>query len=111
MAVTSFPEGSYLELIAIHSDADPKALAAHAWAKQMQENAGPCAWAARVKDMAAEVKRLRDAGVTVAEPVRSGRVRPDGVKLDWEAAQIGPEPNSTFLPFPYGQKSHAISLW
>jgi hypothetical protein len=66
----------------------------------MQENAGPCAWAATVKDMTAEVKSLRDGGVTVAEPV----------KLAWEVAQIGPEPNGTFFPFPYGQKSHAISL-
>src|SRR5579859_3965274 len=99
MAVTSFPDGSYLELIAIQSAADPTALAAHPWAKQMQENGGPCAWAVRAKDMTAEIKRLRDAGVTVSEPARNGRVRPDGVKLDWETANVGPEPNGTFFPF------------
>ena len=31
MALTSFPDGSYLELIAIQPNADPKALAAHYW--------------------------------------------------------------------------------
>jgi len=31
--------------------------------------------------------------------VRSGRERPDGVRLDWEAARVGAEPNGTFFPF------------
>jgi hypothetical protein len=35
MALTSFPDGSYLELIAPQANADAKALAAHVWAKQM----------------------------------------------------------------------------
>src|SRR5581483_12479341 len=52
MALTSFPDGSYLELIAIQPQADPKAVAAHSWSRQLRGNAGPTAWAARVKDMA-----------------------------------------------------------
>ncbi len=99
MALTSFPDGSYLELIAIQANADPSALAAHYWSKQLQGNAGPTAWAVRPKDIAAEVKRLAAAGVTVKEPARSGRERPDGTRLDWEAAQVGAEPNGTFFPF------------
>src|SRR6202451_2148440 len=62
MALVSFPDGSYLELIALQPNADPKAVAAHVWSKQMAENAGPCCWAARVKDMDAEVKRLQSVG-------------------------------------------------
>ncbi|MGH9647203.1 MAG: VOC family protein, partial [Bryobacteraceae bacterium] len=31
MALTSFPDGSYLELIAIQPNADPAAVAAHYW--------------------------------------------------------------------------------
>ena len=31
MALASFPDGSYLELIAIQPKADPAALAAHYW--------------------------------------------------------------------------------
>ncbi len=93
MALASFPDGSYLELIAIQPQADPKAVAAHPWSKLLEGNAGPCAWAVRPADMAAEVKRLH-----AAQPIRNGRSRPDGVKLEWETAQVG-SGNGTFFPF------------
>ncbi len=99
MALTSFPDGSYLELIALQPDADASAVAAHEWAKQMQHNAGPCAWAVHVKDLAAEAGRLQNAGIEVGAPARSGRSRPDGIRLDWETARVGREPNGTFFPF------------
>ena len=99
MAATSFPDGSYLELIAIPNGADPKAVAAHYWSEQMQGDAGPCAWAIRSKDLAADVARLKKTGVIVTEPARSGRERPDGLRLDWETANVGSEPNGTFFPF------------
>ena len=99
MALTSFPDGSYLELIAPQSNADPKALAGHVWAKQMEGNAGPCAWAVRSSNIESEIKRLKDAGVPVGSPEHSGRVRPDGTRLEWEVAQIGEEPRGTFFPF------------
>ena len=99
MALTSFPDGSYLELIAIAPNADAKAVAAHVWAARMEHDAGPCAWAVRMKDVAAEVQRLRTAGIAVSEPVRSGRTRTDGTRLDWETAQVGDEPSGTFFPF------------
>jgi hypothetical protein len=99
MALISFPDGSYLELIAPQPSADPKALATHIWSRQMTENAGPCAWAIRVSDLDSEVKRLRAAGVAVSAPVRGGRERPDGKRLEWETAQIGDEPRGTFFPF------------
>ena len=99
MALTSFPDGSYLELIALQDQPDAKAVAAHYWSKQIQGNAGPAAWAVRAKNMAVEVERLRAAGIVVSEPVRSGRARPDGTQLAWEAAQVGKEPNGTFFPF------------
>jgi hypothetical protein len=99
MALVSFQDGSYLELIAIQPNADPKAVAAHVWANQMQHDAGPSAWATRPQNFEAEVKRLRAAGITVNDPARSGRSRPDGKRLEWETAQVGPEPNGTFFPF------------
>jgi len=99
MALTSFPDGSYLELIALQPDADPKAVAGHEWAAQIRNDAGPCAWAVRVKDLAAEVARLQKAGVEVGAPARNGRARPDGTRLDWETARVGREPNGTFFPF------------
>jgi catechol 2,3-dioxygenase-like lactoylglutathione lyase family enzyme len=99
MALTSFPDGSYLELMGIQPNADPQAVKGHYWSKQLQGDAGPTAWAVRPKDIAAEVKRLQAAGVTVSEPERSGRARPDGVRLEWEASRVGAEPNGTFFPF------------
>jgi hypothetical protein len=99
MALLSFSDGSYLELIAPVEDADAKALAAHVWTKQMTENAGPCAWAVQSSDLDSEEKRLRAAGVAVSPPVHSGRQRPDGKHLEWETAQIGEEPRGTFFPF------------
>ena len=99
MAITSFPDGSYLELIALQPDADPTAVAAHYWSNEMQHNSGPCAWAIRPKDMPAEIARLRAAGVSVGDVSRSGRKRPDGKRLEWETADIGTEPNGTFFPF------------
>jgi hypothetical protein len=98
MALTSFPDGSYLELIAIQPNADPTAVAAHYWSKHMQNDAGPSAWAVRPADFDFEVKRLQARNLAV-RPARSGRARPDGVRLDWEAASVGPGPNGTSFPF------------
>src|SRR5437588_9487530 len=58
MALTSFPDGSYLELIAIQKEADPAAVAKHEWRKFLESNAGPCAWAVRPADLGAEIERL-----------------------------------------------------
>jgi len=98
MALTSFPDGSYLELIALQDKPDAKAVARHYWSKQIQEDAGPSAWAVRAKDFAAEVSRLRMAGIAVT-PQRSGRERPDGTRLEWEASPVGEGPNGVFFPF------------
>jgi len=98
MSLVSFPDGSYLELIAIQPNADPRAVAAHEWHKFLEGNAGPTSWAVRPADFPAEVERLRGTGVTVSEPKPNGRKRPDGVELKWETAQVGPT-NGTFFPF------------
>ena len=99
MALMSFPDGSYLELIAPLANADKQALEVYVWGKRMTEDAGPCAWAVRTPDLANEVKRLQTAGVSVKPQVRSGRERPDGKRLEWEMVQIGEEPRGTFFPF------------
>lgn len=98
MALTSFPDGSYLELIAIQPGAQPAAVAASPWHRCMGGNAGPCGWAVRPADIGAEAERLRKAGVTVTTPAKNGRRRPDGVQLDWETAQVGTG-NGDLFPF------------
>ena len=99
MALVSFPDGSYLELMGIQPKADAAAVAGHVWVKFLKENAGPCAWAMREKDLAAEVSRLKAAGIAVSAPVSSGRTRPDGVRLDWETSDVGGDTRGTFFPF------------
>jgi hypothetical protein len=86
MALTSFPDGSYLEVMGIQPDADPAAVRAHVWKKFLEGDAGPCAWAVR-----------RDS-LTGYTAVRSGRKRPDGVELKWETAQVG-SGQGNFFPF------------
>jgi Glyoxalase-like domain len=98
MALTSFPDGSYLELIAIQPHADPAALKATPWHRCLVTDAGPCGWAVRPDDLAAETDRLRKAGVSVTPAAKNGRRRPDGVQLDWETAQVGTG-NGDFFPF------------
>lgn len=98
MAIASFPDGSYLELIALQPAGDPASMQAHDWVRYLQGNAGPCAWAVQVPDVDAQAELLRTAGVSVREKKHSGRNRPDGVRLDWETVQIGPG-NGTFFPF------------
>jgi hypothetical protein len=99
MAIASFPDGSYLELIALQTNPDQKALTEHYWSEQMLGDAGPTGWAVRSKDVAAEAARLKSIPVVVGPPTHSGRVRPDGTRLDWETARVGIEPNGTFFPF------------
>ena len=99
MALSSFPDGSYLELMGLQAKADPRQVEEHAWGKFLKGDSGPCAWAVREKDMAAEIKRLQAAGITVGAPEHSGRARPDGVKLEWETSNVGAEARGTFFPF------------
>ncbi|HLK47045.1 MAG TPA: VOC family protein [Bryobacteraceae bacterium] len=98
MALTSFPDGSYLELIAIRPHADPAAVAANQWHGCLESNGGPCGWATRPADIEGEAARLRAAGLAVTPLMKSGRKRPDGVQLEWETAQVG-SGNGNFFPF------------
>ena len=99
MALVSFPDGSYLELMGIPPAADAQAVASHVWGKFLKEDAGPTAWAMRTKDLAAEVARLKASGVPVGMPSSSGRQRPDGVRLEWETSDVGAGIRGTFFPF------------
>jgi len=99
MALISFADGSYLELMAIQPGADPKLVAEHVWSRFLSGDAGPCAWAVREPDLAAEVHRLEAAGVHVSAPAKSGRERPDGVRLEWQTSDVGPGVRGTFFPF------------
>ncbi len=95
MALASFSDGSYLELIAPQVGAD---VSSHYWGPFMKANAGPCAWAIRSNDIAGDAARLKGVGVEV-RTAKNGRVRPDGVDLKWETADAGPGSPGSFFPF------------
>lgn len=99
MALASFPDGSYFELMGIQQQADPAAVAAHTWSRFLRGNGGPCAFALRVADVNAEIQRLLANGIHVGKAEKSGRTRPDGVALSWETADIGSGPRGSFFPF------------
>ena len=99
MALVSFPDGSYLELMGLQSGAEARLVDEHVWAKYLKGDAGPCAWAVRERDIHAEMERLRAAGIPVSPPVQSGRERPDGTHLAWQTSDIGTGPRGTFFPF------------
>jgi hypothetical protein len=97
MALMSFPDGSYLELIAW---TDPSAShPGQSWAGFMDSQGGPCAWAIAVDDIGHETARLKAAGIPAGDPAHSGRRRTDGVRLEWEMAGAGPGDRGSLLPF------------
>lgn len=99
MALISFPDGSYLELMGIQPKADPAAVAAHVWSKFLRNNAGPCAFALRANDINAEIAQLKTGGIHVGTPEASGRTRPDGVRISWETVDAGTGPRGSLFPF------------
>jgi hypothetical protein len=46
-----------------------------------------------------DLDRLKRAGITVNEPKRGSRKRPDGMSLEWMTAQVGPGTPGSVLPF------------
>ena len=99
MAAASFPDGSYLEAIALQHGAKPEAVEKHEWARFLKTAGMPAAWALRAGDLGAEIARFRGAGLDLSAPVRAGRKRPDGVQLEWETVDLGAETRGTFFPF------------
>ena len=71
----------------------------HPWASFLTGNAGPCAWAVCTGDLDSEVRNLRSAGIEVSPPVANGRLRPDGVRLEWKIATPGAGAPGSFFPF------------
>ena len=99
MALVSFPDGSYLELMGIQAKPDPAAVDAHDWSAFLKNNAGPCAFAVRVTDLSAEIRRLKSAGIAMGTTETAGRTRPDGTKLVWQTVNVGTGRRGSLFPF------------
>jgi hypothetical protein len=99
MDLLTFPDGSYIELIAPVSSMGDASGITSGWSKLMEGNAGPGAWAVRTDNIHAEAVRLRSMGIEVRGPEAGSRHRPDGARLEWETAIVGPGPAGSVLPF------------
>ncbi len=95
MAIVSFADGSYLELI---STIEPAATSSW-WNRAIAEDAGPCAWALSVDDVAAEAGRCAALGVAVGGPIAMSRALPDGRVAEWSLAHLGEGEPGSRLPF------------
>jgi len=99
MDLLTFPDGSYVELIAPFASLAGAGGMMSGWVKLMEGDAGSGAWAVRSTDIHAETSRLRSAGVEVRGPEVGGRQRTDGTQLEWETAMVGPGSAGSVLPF------------
>ena len=92
-ALVAFADGAYLELIAF-----TRPDATHRWHRHTPAGPGIIDFALLPTDPAADIAGARARGVALAGPVAGGRLRPDGVRLEW---QLG-LPESPALPFLCG---------
>ncbi len=96
MALLGFDDGSYIELMSTIS-AEQQNIPI--WKEHIVRDGGPCGWAARCDDVAAELKRLAAAGLAVQGPFPGSRQAPDGKTAAWSLGFIGDQPPGAVLPF------------
>lgn len=96
MSLLGFDDGSYIELI---SFIEPGEYETAFWGAHIAGDAGPCAWAAQVDDVAGEAARQAALGVTVDGPHAYTRQRPDGELIEWDLAFPGDKSAGATLPF------------
>lgn len=95
MSLVSFDDGSYVELISVARPGQP----APWWNEHIVHEGGPCAWAVRVGDVAAEAERLARRGITVSDVAHMERSRPDGQLVAWDLAFPGDLGKGAMFPF------------
>jgi hypothetical protein len=96
MALLGFPDESYVELIA---PIKPGATEGSKWATFMGGDAATCAWAVGTNVLLQNVDQLKKAGISVTEPQRGSRKRPDNMSVEWMTVDVGPGTPGSFLPF------------
>ncbi|GIV89972.1 MAG: hypothetical protein KatS3mg055_2490 [Chloroflexus sp.] len=92
-ALISFPDGTYLELIAFRRPAPE-----HRWWRHVAAGPGLIDFALLPINTTIAVAMAADRGLMMNGPVHGGRIRPDGISLAWETAW----PPSPDLPFLCG---------
>jgi hypothetical protein len=96
MAILGFDDGSYIELLA---PAKAGSAEGSVWAKFTSVDAVTCAWAVGTNVLLQQVDQLKKAGIPVNAPERGSRKRPDGMSVEWMAADVGTGTPGATLPF------------
>jgi hypothetical protein len=97
MALLGLVDGSYIELISSVAKENQEA---HAfWGAHIAAGGGPCAWAVRADDVAAEAARVAALGIPAKGPVYYSRRRPDHAVVEWDMAFLGDLGAGAILPF------------
>jgi catechol 2,3-dioxygenase-like lactoylglutathione lyase family enzyme len=97
-ALILLADGTYLELLAPVEPRfldDEDALAAPNFLFALVDGEGAVGLALTTDDLTSAVTAMRQRSVNVADPRIGGRMRPDGVRLEWRSAMLG----RTVLPF------------
>jgi Glyoxalase-like domain len=92
-ALVAFADGAYLELIAFKRPND-----LYRWWDVAQAGGGFIDFCMAADDLGAAIEAFRAAQVRMSDPVSGSRVRPDGYRLSWLAAQP-PKPFMFQAPF------------
>jgi catechol 2,3-dioxygenase-like lactoylglutathione lyase family enzyme len=93
-ALIPFADGSYIELIAFRPGI---AAPDHRWWQAASAGGGLTDWALGMNGLIARVQDLREAGLPFGEPRDGGRLRPDGVRLEWKVVEPAPGQGLPFL--------------
>lgn len=96
-ALLSLGAGHYLEIVA-PDPAQPESKQGEPAEMAKLEAPLMGGWAVTSKDLAADLARIRAAGLEIAGPFPGGRDRPDGRKLSWQTA-FASGPLAANLPF------------
>lgn len=81
VALVAFADRTYLQLMAFE-----RAAPTHRWWDAKQRGGGFIAFCLHTTTLAEDLAALRRAGAPLRDPVRGGRVRPDGYELAWTTA-------------------------
>jgi catechol 2,3-dioxygenase-like lactoylglutathione lyase family enzyme len=77
-ALISLADGSYIEIIAFYREAID-----HRWWGALLKGERLVDYCMQTDDLRGDTEKLRDAGVTINDPVPWSRTRPDGYELKW----------------------------
>lgn len=91
-ALVSFSDGAYLELVAFKRPPPPD----HLFARGVAQGDGIITYALLPDDISADAAAAKERGLDLEGPYPGGRLRPDGVRLEWQTARAS-TPDLPFL--------------